>query len=99
MKRSKIFLGLTTMCLAVAALAAKNAHKGPVSQGFYTNANGTKCTNPVNGSYFTVNSPGVNTAYVLTGSSSNRHTLFSQAFSAGVCAEAGALDRPLYFND
>lgn len=54
MKRSKIFLGLTTGLLAVAAIAATKAHRlDRTLPGYYSIASGGGCVQ-AGGTYFTV---------------------------------------------
>ena len=43
MKRSKMFIGLTTCCLAIAGVVAAKAHHFGTSPGFYFTALKTKC--------------------------------------------------------
>ena len=43
MKRSKMFLGLTTCCLAIAGVVAAKAHHFGTSPGYYFTALKTKC--------------------------------------------------------
>jgi hypothetical protein len=45
MKRSKMFLGLTTGILAIVGIAAAKSHKSTVRTGFYwTGGSSSKCT-------------------------------------------------------
>jgi len=54
MKRSKLFLGLTTCCLAVAGIvAAKANHFGPGPKAYYYTVAGNFCTVASSGCIYT----------------------------------------------
>jgi hypothetical protein len=90
MKRSKIFLGITTGVLAVVAFtAAKTAKFGTIKHGYYTNGSGKCSVNGNAGSFFTIQFNGTaNRAKTSEGSK----LLFASHPAGGGCVV------PLYTN-
>ena len=81
MKRSKIFLGLTTGVLAVVAFtAAKSAKFSHKVQGYITGSSGLRCTLAANANpYYTVGGPNVAKTAV-----NGQKTIFE--YKQGTCA-------------
>jgi hypothetical protein len=86
MKRSKMFLGMTTCLLAVVAVAATKAHKffTTTHNGFYRPTATSACIADNAKAWYTFGSPGVDVAkttanevVVYTKSTCVSHTLFS----------------------
>jgi hypothetical protein len=90
MKRSKIFLGITTGVLAVVAFtAAKSAKFSHTAQGYYSISGGARCTVLGNKIGFTAGSKNGSSLTLKT--SGNTQTLYSYNHS-GNCNP----DRKLY---
>lgn len=89
MKRSNLFLTLTTGCLAVASFAFAKSHQKSFTQGFCTRAgNGHLCTvvtASVNGNYGTIVSGNKarcvsgKTAHTQLANKACGHTLYTQS--------------------
>ena len=78
MKRSKIFLGITTGLLAIVGVTAAKARFAGISQPGYYKVSAAGCTVKSNKSFFTANS--TKTPYVVaTSGSSTGKILYSQS--------------------
>ena len=90
MKRSKIFLGITTGVLAFAGLTAAKSHWNKTTkQGFYTNANATACVEGSASCYTTGSAGSSNKCTVLVGV--NTHRTLRTGTGNGILCSGNAL--------
>ena len=95
MKRSKVFLGFTTCCLAVAALAAKKSSSGTVTTGYYSTPSGCVGTFSPGSSFTLYTSASANVlSYSIAVVPSTTKTLYSQENIGAPCDAINNL--PLY---